>query len=377
MTQIPYREHHLFQLLKSYKSDKMALDLCIHHYFKANPALGSKDRAFIAETVYALTRWRGLLEYLCADHSWPYLYSFYQANDPKNLQTNTTIPPHARVSFPEDLFHLLSQAYGEEEAITICLNSNQQAPTTVRVNTLKTSREALMTEWQTNYSVSATEHSPFGITFRKKMNFFELPEFKKGFFEVQDEGSQVLANLMRVKPGEAVMDYCAGAGGKTLAFAPLMENKGQIYLHDIRPWALQEAKKRLKRAGIQNAQLLLPDSATHPKLKKKMNWVLADVPCTGTGTLRRNPDMKWKFNLALLERLVSQQRVIFEKALSYVKPGGFIVYGTCSLLPQENENQVNHFLKTYPIELVGEPFHSIPTPENMDGFFGATFQRKI
>ncbi len=124
-----------------------------------------------------------------------------------------------------------------------------------------------------------------------------MPEFKQGLFEVQDEGSQLIANLMDPTPGDQVMDYCAGSGGKTLAFAPKMQHRGQIYLHDIRPWALDEARKRLKRAGIQNAQVVLPEDPKLNKLRGKMDWVLVDAPCTGSGTFRRNPDMKWKFSL--------------------------------------------------------------------------------
>jgi 16S rRNA C967 or C1407 C5-methylase (RsmB/RsmF family) len=154
-----------------------------------------------------------------------------------------------------------------------------------------------------------------------------------------------------------------------------MEHKGQIYLHDIRPFALQEAKKRLKRAGIQNSQILLPESPHLSKLKKKMDWVLVDAPCTGTGTLRRNPDMKWKFDETILPRLVGQQRAIFEKALSFLHPEGRIVYGTCSLLEAENQLQLEHFLKTYSLVVEGEVFQTFPAKGEMDGFFGVVLKR--
>jgi 16S rRNA C967 or C1407 C5-methylase (RsmB/RsmF family) len=224
--------------------------------------------------------------------------------------------------------------------------------------------------------VVPTSTSPLGITFQKKINFFELPEFKEGLFEVQDEGSQLLAFLVKAKPGQQVLDYCAGSGGKTLAFAPSMQNKGQIFLHDVRPKALLECRKRLRRAGIQNAQTVAHDSPKLSKLKKKMDWVLVDAPCTGTGTLRRNPDMKWKFSQEILSRLIGQQRMIFEKALSYMRPEGRIVYATCSILQEENQEQIEHFLKTYSLELEGETFQTFPALGGMDGFFGAILKKQ-
>jgi 16S rRNA C967 or C1407 C5-methylase (RsmB/RsmF family) len=173
------------------------------------------------------------------------------------------------------------------------------------------------------------------------------------------------------------MDYCAGAGGKTLAFAPHMQNSGQVFLHDVRKHALLECRKRLKRAGIQNAQQIASDdTARLKKLKKKMDWVLVDAPCSGTGTLRRNPDMKWKFETQMLQRLIGQQRMIFEKALSFLKPGGRIVYGTCSILKEENQEQTDHILRTYPLEIEGEILKTVPRVGEMDGFYGVVFKYK-
>jgi len=202
-------------------------------------------------------------------------------------------------------------------------------------------------------------------------NFFATEEFKQGLFEIQDEGSQLIALLVGAQPKQQVFDYCAGAGGKTLAFAPNMHSQGQIYLHDIRAHALLQARKRLKRAGIQNAQIINDDSPKLPKLKKKMDWVLVDAPCSGSGTLRRNPDMKWKFDDAMITRLVGEQRKIFERALSFMSPEGRIVYATCSIFPEENQNQIDHFVKTYNLKIEGKPFISLPKLNGMDGFFAA------
>jgi 16S rRNA (cytosine967-C5)-methyltransferase len=375
MTQIPFREHHLFALLDAYSSQTLPLDLFISHYFRDHASLGSKDRAFIADTVYSLVRWQGLLDYVASSSSWQERYKTFLQVNFDQLQQREDIPLARRVSFPQNLFDLLVKNYGTEKAVDLCLTCNYPAPTTVRANTLKISRDDLLTRWKGLYEVSPTPISPDGIIFHKKFNFFQMPEFKEGLFEVQDEGSQLLAHLIQVKPGELVLDYCAGSGGKTLAFAPFMQGKGQIYVHDIRPFALQEARKRLKRAGIQNHQILLPTSPHLAKLKKKMNWILVDSPCSGTGTLRRNPDMKWKFNQEMVTRLLGQQRMIFEKALSFLHPNGRIVYATCSLLKEENQAQVEHFLSTYSLVQEGAFFQTFPTVGGMDGFFGVVLKR--
>ena len=375
MSIIPYREHHLLELLESYSRQTLPLDLFISYYFRDHPALGSKDRAFIAETVYALVRWQRLLDYLAASSSWNDRYQTYLKINFDELQQRQEIPVATRVSFPEPLFDLFVSSHGVDKAIELCRVCNSPAPTTVRVNSLKIKRDDLLKRWQNIYEVSPTSLSPDGIIFHKKINFFQLPEFQEGLFEVQDEGSQLLAHLIQVRPGEQVLDYCAGSGGKTLAFAPAMQGKGQVYVHDIRPFALQEARKRLRRAGIQNYQILLPDSPQIAKLKKKMNWILVDAPCSGTGTLRRNPDMKWKFDSDMLARLIGQQRMIFEKALSFLHPEGRIVYATCSLLKEENQGQMAHFISTYSLQLEGSIFQTLPSFGGMDGFFGVVLKR--
>jgi 16S rRNA (cytosine967-C5)-methyltransferase len=373
--ELPFREHHLFQILHTYQP-QMPMDLHISHYFKEHKALGSKDRGYLAETAYALLRWQGLLDFLCeGEPTWEKRFHLYRTKNLVEYQSNQEIPAHIRVSFPQVLYDLFVDSYGQAKAEELCLICNKQAPTTVRVNPLKTTREEMIKRWEAIYPVTPCRQSELGILFRQKLNFFILPEFKHGYFEVQDEGSQLLAALVKVEPGQQVLDYCAGSGGKTLAFAPAMQNKGQIFLHDIRPHALEESRKRLRRAGIQNAQSVAHDDETKlKKMKKKMHWVLVDAPCTGTGTLRRNPDMKWKFDADMLKRLVGQQRMIFERALSFMRPDGRIVYATCSLLKQENEEQLAHFQKTYGLKVEGEIFHSLPSDGGMDGFFGVVLK---
>lgn len=376
MTNFAFRENHLFKILHHFDGQKGPLDLFLRNYFRANRAVGSKDRRFISEAVYGMMRWKGLLDHLCQnDLTWDARYRHYLKFNSQNHINDLSIPPHIRVSFPKNFFQLLSDAMGEEEALLFCQISNEPAPTTVRINTLKTNREAVLEKWKSLYEISVSRESPWGIIFHKKINFFELSEFKEGFFEVQDEGSQLIANMIDPAPKQKILDYCAGSGGKTLAFAPKLKNSGQIFLHDIRMQALEEAKKRLRRAGIQNAQFLFPDDAPKKRmLEKAMDWILVDAPCSGTGTLRRNPDMKWKFDLQMVERLVQEQRTIFEEALRFLHPKGTIVYATCSVLPQENQKQIAYFQEKLNLKLVGEPFISKPQANGMDGFFGAALK---
>jgi len=369
---LPFRQYHLFQLLETYDESQLPMDVVLHHYFRSHRALGSKDRHFLAETAMNMIRWLGLIDALSEAKDWKSRYQTFESVRDQLLSSDwSQFPDHIQVSFPKKLFQFFLNQYGSEKAKEICLASNQLAPLFIRANTEKISREELLENLQKKgYAVQKTRHSPAGILFNQKISFSQIKEFQQGLFEVQDEGSQLLAFLVEAKPGDHVLDYCSGSGGKTLAFAPQMKGQGQIYLHDIRPKVLQEAKKRMKRAGIQNYQM-----ATLKTLKCKMDWVLVDAPCSGTGTIRRNPDMKWRFSQEQLSNLITLQREIFHEAISYLKPGGTIVYGTCSLLQQENERQVDFFLKTYSLEKVGTTLQTYPSPGGMDGFYGVALKK--
>jgi 16S rRNA C967 or C1407 C5-methylase (RsmB/RsmF family) len=352
-----FRQYHLSAVLKSLELQQIPLDAFLSHYFRSNKALGSKDRQFIGDTVYHYIRWKNLFDHLGIEPC---------DLDPTIHRENTSLPIHVRHGMPEFLFQLLVQAYGEEKTKEIALISNTRAPTTIRINPLKTTRDEILAKWS-HYKISPCPISELGIQFHERINFFTLPEFKEGFFEIQDEASQLAAELVLAKPKQHVLDYCAGAGGKTLAFAHRLENRGQIYLYDIRTHALEKARIRLRRAGIQNAQFNLPP------VKKSNNWVIVDVPCSGTGTLRRNPDLKWKFTNQSLASLQHEQRQIFSDALSYLHPSGHIVYMTCSLLPQENEEQIAYFEKEFALTRTQE-FKSLPTLNGMDGFYAVTLK---
>lgn len=373
----PFRKIHLLKILQSFETWVGPADAALGHYFRQNSSIGSKDRRFISETFYGMIRWQGLIDHFAGRPltQEKRLETFLSLN-PVDHENNASIPPHIRASFPKSFYELLVRSLGSEKAWEFCLSSNEKAPTTIRANLLKTNRDALLTRLQGEFSVSPCQYSPSGIVFHDRANFFSLSEFKEGLFEVQDEASQLVAALVQTKPGDQVLDYCSGSGGKTLAFAPLLCGKGQIYVHDVRDAALEQANKRLYRAGIQNAQLLRASDPKKKKLKGKMDWVLVDAPCSGSGTLRRNPDSKWKFSEEELQRLVSLQREIFAEALEFAKPQGRIVYATCSVLPQENEEQVRYFEKTFDLELEQAPFASFPSKGSMDGFFAAVFKKR-
>lgn len=367
---LPFRDYHLIQILEAYDPERGPLDRYLHLYFRANKALGSSDRRAISQEVYDIVRWSPLLRSRYPHASIEDLLKNYRTPDfPGDVGD---LPEWAQCSCPEPLFELLSKSFSVSERRALCHSNNQQAPVTIRANTLKTSRDALLKRLSENFKVSACQHSPWGIRFDERAALFTHPTFQEGLFEMQDEGSQLLAAEVRATAEQQVLDYCAGSGGKSLAIAPAMQGKGQLYLHDIRQEALQEARKRLKRAGIQNAQCL---SQVPKRLKKRMDWVLVDAPCSGTGTLRRNPDMKTRITEDFVKELIGKQRRIFEQALSFLAPEGFIVYATCSVLKQENEEQVAHFCKCYDLNVIGTPFATVPQPGGMDGFFATTFQR--
>lgn len=350
-----FREHHLHALLGKFRTEKTPTDVLLRHYFRQNKALGSKDRAWVSETFYHYVRWKNLYDALDLDPT-------------SSLPDSHQVDLHLRLGAPRKLVEILIKAYGEKEATQICQINQTRAPVTVRTNILKISREALLKKLGSQFDVLPTKTSPWGIDFTSKVNFSVLPEFQEGLFEVQDEASQLGSQLVHPLPKQQILDYCAGAGGKSLAIAPLMHQSGQLYLHDIRPQALIEAKKRARRAGIQNIQFNLP-SKNH-----SMDWVVVDAPCSGTGTYRRNPDLKWKFESIDFAILIKEQRQIFEKALSYLKENGTIVYMTCSILPEENEEQITYFQNTHALQIV-EKFQTFPTLDGPDGFFAVSLKK--
>jgi len=370
---IPYCDHHIASFFSSYQLGKSPLDGALARYFKAHTSLGSHDRRTIGDAVYGMVRWKTLLDHLCPHASPLERYRFYK-NLNNSALSDPTIPEAVRLGIPEFLFEKLVQDYGRKEARRLSQILNTPAPVTVRANLLKTTRENLLSLWS-KHQAAACKEAHSGIRFPTRLPLFSFPEFKEGLFEVQDEGSQIVASLVEAKPGDSVLDFCSGSGGKSLAIAPGMLGKGQIYLHDIRPAALLEAKKRLKRAGVQNGQFLPLGHGQLARLKGKCDWVLIDVPCSGTGTLRRNPDQKWNLDAAMLQRLTYEQRVIAKEAVAYLKPNGRLVYATCSVLSEENQAQVDAILAAHPLVLEEAPLSLLPQEGGMDGFFAAVFKK--
>lgn len=357
------------ELLQSILTESRSpADHIIDQYFRARRQMGSKDRAFAAETVYGCLRRKGELEALMApclpqeldDQErvrWlvaTYLlkYSgwsgralseagFGDAGDlvARIRSTKTEeLPFSARINMPGWLTEKLVAQYGEVEAVALSEALNRPAQVGIRVNTLRTDRDTLAKRLtESGNPCEPMKYSPIGLQRDKRGPLFNTDEFKEGLFELQDEGSQLLGLMTEAKPKQKVMDLCAGAGGKTLELAALMQNTGALYACDISAARLERLKPRLARAGAYNAQSFAIRDEHDPALKKLeggIDVVLVDAPCSGTGTLRRNPDIKWRpIDLDMLTKL---QAGILEAASRLVKPGGRLVYATCSLLDEEN-----------------------------------------
>ena len=365
---LSFCDYHICTILGRTNPEK-PLDLFLSDYFRSHKSIGAKDRRTIGKTLYEMTRWKSLIDHFCPPYcSAEKRLEVFQQISIESCFKDSSIPKPARFGVSPFLFQKFCSFLGEKKAEELCLTLNTEAPTTIRVNTLKISRSELLKKWEGKFEMIPCAKSQTGIQFLRREPLFSLEEFKEGLFEVQDEASQLVAELIEIQPKEQILDYCAGSGGKTLAFAPKMKGSGQIYLYDKRSYVLLQARKRLRRAGIQNAQFCLP--------KKKVDWLVLDVPCSGTGTLRRNPDAKWKIDQPMIDRLVQEQREIAKEALRFLKPNAKLVYITCSLLPEENEHQVDFFLKTLPLKLE-KTICLYPEKGGADGFFAAVFTHSL
>lgn len=305
-------------------------------------------------------------------------------------------PIEVRLEIPQWLVAQMKQAFGPEwikEAETL----REEAPLDLRVNLLKTNRETIEEQLKAQQiETIRTLLSPVGLRLRGRLNLPRLDLFQEGAVEVQDEGSQLVALMLGAKPGERVVDFCAGAGGKTLAIAAQMQNKGKIVATDTLEGRLERSSTRLNRAGVHNVERKALSSERDPWVKRHagdFDRVLVDAPCSGTGTWRRNPDQKWRLHTEDIARLVKLQRAILDSATRLVKPGGRLVYATCSLLAIENEKHIPSFLAQHPdfsIEPLSEFWSEIsdaPCPGNLpwlrlspathhcDGFFAVRFKR--
>ena len=254
------------------------------------------------------------------------------------------------------------------------------APLDLRVNTLKTDRAMMLAALiKLGFKAKPCTHSSLGIRIDERPNLANLPMLKDGSVEIQDEGSQLAAALVDAKPGMRVIDFCAGAGGKTLAIAAQMQNKGRIVACDVLAGRLKRSAERFRRAGVHNIEIHPIESERDPwvrRHKESFDRVLVDAPCSGTGTWRRNPDSRWRDLGPGIDKLLEVQRKILENASRMLKGGGKLVYATCSLLPEENEHQIEKFLEENSDFSREEPYLNLtPAQHGTDGFFAAVLQK--
>ena len=391
--QYPAQVQAAIEVLGTIATSDLPADRLLADYFKNRRYIGGKDKKAISGLIYqVLRRWGEvgwliervggkptdrlmvaayLARYTRPDMATIFTGEHYQPKPLKpmerqcvtaitKLPENIKMPAHAAGNVPQWLLPLMENAFGADTQVALEA-MNQEAPLDVRTNTLKTTpqklREALTAE---GLELASAPYSPQAVRLVGRHAFFTLKPFKEGWFEVQDTGSQIVAALCPVKPGQRVIDFCAGAGGKTLALAAAMQNKGRLVSCDVLAPKLDELKKRLRRAGVDNAEVR-PVTGAHDvwvkRQDKKADVVLLDVPCSGTGVWRRNPDAKWKLAPERLEALMEIQADILNGACRMVKPGGYLVYATCSVLPEENDQQIDAFL------LAHEDFTLVPVAD--------------
>ena len=422
------------QILMAWMSQKrIPADKMLEGYFKSHRYVGSKDRGAISELVYWVLRHKAALEWWLDRenqrlHGRSFAFAAIVLRKEYNPQTiislakdsqfsppplnedemrmveslvrndlgHQDMPDHVRLNYPQWMDSILRDALGKNfEAEMHALND--QAPTDLRVNTLKTTRDKLVAALnKEGFECAPTPVAPNGIRLAKRGPVFTSETFKLGHFEVQDEGSQIVAHLVDAQSGQRVIDFCAGAGGKTLAMAADMKNKGRILAWDTSEKRLTQMTPRLRRAGVDNVQTHVITSEHDAFIKRHKataDRVLVDAPCSGSGTWRRNPDLKWRFTREDLNEVIAIQQSVMQSAARLVKPGGRMIYATCSILKEENDQQVDKFLtsvnnfkvvcaekiwnKSTTLEGASSPSYLGLTPhkDGVDGFFAAVLER--
>ena len=346
-------------------------DAVVSRFFRDNRGLGPRERATLAETVYTVLRKKLLFDHLAPSGSGPkerrlailgfhgprdFLKSALNEQEKNWLDQCDAINPadlmeRHRHNLPEWLVQPLKDQLGDE-FWPLAESMAQNAPLDLRVNVLKEKRADVQKELARAAIKSvATPYSPWGLRIEGKPALTKLDAFTRGAIEVQDEGSQLLALLLDAKRGEMVVDFCAGAGGKTLAIGATMRSTGRLYAFDVSAHRLDALKPRMARSGLSNIH---PAAIAHERderikrLAGKIDRVLVDAPCSGLGTLRRNPDLKWRQSAKAVQELVVKQAAILDSAARLLKPGGRLVYATCSILPQENEAIAEAFTAAHP-----------------------------
>jgi 16S rRNA (cytosine967-C5)-methyltransferase len=391
-------------------------DSLLTEYFRAHPLLGQRDRALVADTVYAALRRRRLLERVAGATgarrlvlaTWGALLGAnlrelepLARGDEREWIAQAKREAHAPQPFevecdlPDWVIERLRARFDDDGVLALARGLLQPAPLDLRVNPGKASREAVLERLaRDDIAAEPTPFSPEGVRLAGKPAINRHPLFTEGAVEVQDEGSQVVCRLVAPRRGEMVVDFCAGAGGKTLALGALMRSSGRLYAFDVSAARLAKLKPRLARSGLSNVHPQRLAGENDPRVKRlagKIDRVLVDAPCTGLGTLRRNPDLKWRQTPDDVAELAAKQRVILESAARLLKPGGRLVYATCSILEEENRHVVEPFLERHPqfallpagealakehIPLEADRYLELwPHRHGTDGFFAAVLER--
>ena len=378
-------------------------DKVVARALKKDKRWGSHDRKFVAETIYEIVRWKRLYveiaevrEPFDRDNIWRIFavwavlrgynlpdWKYFEETPVRRIKgrfDELTKTRKFKESIPDWMDELGVKELGETIWTKELAAQNEQAKVILRVNKLKTTKEKLRALLM-DLNIASEFHAdyPDALILTERANVFLTDAFKDGLFEVQDASSQLVAYFLDVKPGMRVVDTCAGAGGKTLHLASLMENKGQLIAMDLYESKLKQLKIRAKRNGAFNIEpRVIESTKTIKKLHEKADRVLIDAPCSGLGVLKRNPDSKWKLQPEFIENIKKIQAEVLENYSKIVKPGGKLVYATCSVLPSENQEQIQHFLTTE----IGKEFTFVQDKKvlahesGFDGFYMALLERK-
>ena len=394
----------------------MPADAALSAFFREHPQMGSRDRAFVSDGAFAYLRRKSSLETIAQTtdapllsyatvvrefgHSVRDLEPALNAADARWLagfkaRLSDPLAPAVAADVPDWLWHRLDDAYDDKTRASLTRAWQQAAPLDLRVNPMKTTRDdALAALSSEGLRVSSTPYSPYGLRIAGRPSLARHPWLSDGRLEVQDEGSQLVAMLVKPRRSDMVVDFCAGAGGKTILLGAMMRSQGRLYAFDVSPKRLARIAPRLARSGLSNVHMQPIASERDARVKRlagKIDRALVDAPCTGFGTLRRNPDLKWRQTPEDLAELTAKQAAIIDAASALLKPGGRLVYATCSVLTEENDAIVDAFLASHPAfverdvaAILGELRVPLDTGPRLrlrtdvhgcDGFFAAVMER--
>jgi 16S rRNA (cytosine967-C5)-methyltransferase len=370
-------------------------DKVVEQTLKSNPKFGSRDRRFIAQSIYDCVRWWRLLlvqagiESQKNEHDYWTILGVYLKREglilpdweefdrvPATLQNESLLPLKVRASIPDWLDEIGAKELGtswEKEVVAL----NEPAQVVLRVNTLKTTKVKLI-QYLNNQGVSTSEIDGFNdvLVLNERQHLANNEAYQKGWFEIQDASSQLIADFLELTPNSTIIDACAGAGGKSLHIAARLNNSGKIIALDVESRKLDELNKRAKRGGVTNITTQTIDDASVVKtFENSADRLLLDVPCSGLGVVKRNPDTKWKLTPEFLDEIRQTQATLLDNYSIMLKPNGLMVYATCSLLPSENNKQIDAFLTRHPeFELVRD--QAIFPSVGFDGFYMAALRKK-